>query len=203
MFDLISQTRVIKYDLSLFILFNLQVSNQQTLFVFSYTLLPINPPTQSERLWLIINIRHYKWLTGILLEAAELSVFSGVSTETGTSRLFVIFPLLSLVVSVCVIFLQFSSRIWKRMLPENRTCREIKYSTVPCDTEVSWKLENMCTMFDRQWQCKSRLGRNRFVSSIPGSVGYISHVHWAYDYLGPFGVLWVHMAWHKNCVKKV
>ena len=31
---------------------------------------------------------------------------------------------------------------------------------------------------------------------------YISHVHWAYDYLGPFGVLWVHMAWHKNCVKK-
>ena len=40
------------------------------------------------------------------------------------------------------------------------------------------------------------------VSSTPGSVGYISHVHWAYDYLGPFGVLWVHMAWHKNCVKK-
>ena len=31
---------------------------------------------------------------------------------------------------------------------------------------------------------------------------YISHVHWAYDYLGPFGVLWVHMAWHKNCVEK-
>ena len=35
---------------------------------------------------------------------------------------------------------------------------------------------------------------------------YISHVHWAYDYLGPFGVLWgsvwVHMAWHKHCVKK-
>ena len=26
------------------------------------------------------------------------------------------------------------------------------------------------------------------------SVGYISHVNWAYDYLGPFGVLWVHMA---------
>ena len=22
----------------------------------------------------------------------------------------------------------------------------------------------------------------------------ISHVHWAYNYLGPFGVLWVHMA---------
>ena len=32
----------------------------------------------------------------------------------------------------------------------------------------------------------------------------ISHVHRAYDYLSPFGVLWVqvHMAWHKNCVKK-
>ena len=46
----------------------------------------------------------------------------------------------------------------------------------------------------------SRLGRNRLW--VPGSVGYISHVHWAYDYLGPFGILWVHMAWHKNCVKK-
>ena len=28
------------------------------------------------------------------------------------------------------------------------------------------------------------------MSSIPGSVGYISHVHRAYDYLGPFGVPW-------------
>ena len=36
------------------------------------------------------------------------------------------------------------------------------------------------------------IGRNRYVSSIPGS-GRIYHpiVHWAYDYLGPFGVLWV------------
>ena len=47
------------------------------------------------------------------------------------------------------------------------------------------------------------LGTEQVVSSIPGSVGYISHVHWAYDYLGPFGVLWIHMAWHKNCVKKI
>ena len=31
---------------------------------------------------------------------------------------------------------------------------------------------------------------------------YIAHVHRGYDYLGPFEVLWVHMAWHKNCVKK-
>ena len=29
-----------------------------------------------------------------------------------------------------------------------------------------------------------------------------SHVYWAYNYLSPFGVLWVHMARHKNCVKK-
>ena len=37
----------------------------------------------------------------------------------------------------------------------------------------------------------------RFDSEIiqsVGSVGYISHVHTAYDYLGSFGVLWVHMA---------
>ena len=26
--------------------------------------------------------------------------------------------------------------------------------------------------------------------------------NWAYYYLSPFGVLWVHMAWHKNCLKK-
>ena len=44
------------------------------------------------------------------------------------------------------------------------------------------------------------LGTEQVVSSIPGSVEYIFHVHWAYDYLGPFGVLWVHMAWHKNFV---
>ena len=30
----------------------------------------------------------------------------------------------------------------------------------------------------------------------------ISHVHRAYVYLGPFRVLWIHLAWHKNCVKK-
>ena len=32
------------------------------------------------------------------------------------------------------------------------------------------------------------------VSSIPASVGYISHGHWAYDYLGPFkfsGYIWL------------
>ena len=47
----------------------------------------------------------------------------------------------------------------------------------------------------------SHLIRNRLWVLIPGSVGYISHVH-SYNYLGPFGVLWVHMAWHKNCVEK-
>ena len=31
-------------------------------------------------------------------------------------------------------------------------------------------------------------------SSSLGSVGYISHVHRAYDHSGPFGVLWLHMA---------
>ena len=47
-------------------------------------------------------------------------------------------------------------------------------------------------------------------SSIPGSVGYISCVHWAYNYLGPFKNLgslsppWVPSTYvgHKNCVKK-
>ena len=30
----------------------------------------------------------------------------------------------------------------------------------------------------------------------------VFHVHWAYDYSGPFRVLRVHMARHKNCVFK-
>ena len=34
------------------------------------------------------------------------------------------------------------------------------------------------------------------------NVGYISHVHWAYDYSVTFGVLWVPMAWHKKCATK-
>ena len=48
--------------------------------------------------------------------------------------------------------------------------------------------------------CNKRLvlGTEQVVSSIPGSVGYISYpmfiVHGTYDYLGPFGVLWVYMA---------
>ena len=47
------------------------------------------------------------------------------------------------------------------------------------------------------------LERNRlWVQFLACNVGYISHDHWAYDYLGPFGVLWVHMARHKNCVNK-
>ena len=51
------------------------------------------------------------------------------------------------------------------------------------------------------WWYRLPIGTEQVVSSIPGSVGYISHVHWAYDYIGLFWVLWVHMAWHKNCVK--
>ena len=41
------------------------------------------------------------------------------------------------------------------------------------------------------------LWTEQVASSIPGSVGYIiiiSPVHRAYDYSGPFGVLWVHIA---------
>ena len=37
----------------------------------------------------------------------------------------------------------------------------------------------------------SRLGTEQVVSLIPGSVGYISHVDWAYDYSGSFGVFWL------------
>ena len=39
--------------------------------------------------------------------------------------------------------------------------------------------------FDESWQCRTY---------IPCS--------WIYDYSGPSGVLLVHMAWYKNCVKK-
>ena len=37
----------------------------------------------------------------------------------------------------------------------------------------------------------AHLGRNRLRVPSPSSVGYISHVHRAYDYSGLLGVLWV------------
>ena len=40
------------------------------------------------------------------------------------------------------------------------------------------------------------------MSSIPGSVGYISHVHRAYDYLGPSGSLGTYGLTQKLCLKK-
>ena len=42
--------------------------------------------------------------------------------------------------------------------------------------------------------------RNGTSYLIPGMVGCISLVHRAFEYLGPFGVLWVHLTRHKNCV---
>ena len=74
------------------------------------------------------------------------------------------------------------------------------------DIRITMHIDVSRTNFPSLWPSgigpSALLGTEQVVSSIPGSVGYISHVHWAYDYLGPFGVLWVHMAWHKNCVKK-
>ena len=70
-----------------------------------------------------------------------------------------------------------------------------------CFTYWSFPEKRTKSVTVTQW-FRLPLGTEQVVSSIPGSVGYISHVHWAYDYLGPFGVLRVHMAWHKNCVKK-
>ena len=73
---------------------------------------------------------------------------------------------------------------------------------------LEWILKKHWIYYEENWNVtvalwyRLPLGTEQVVSSIPGSVGYISHVHWAYDYLGPFAVLWVHMAWHKNCVKK-
>ena len=64
----------------------------------------------------------------------------------------------------------------------------------------NWKLVRHCDLvesvhtWDRtgcefdSWQCR---------------IYIISHVHRAHDYSGPFGVLWVHIAWYKNCVKKI
>ena len=40
-------------------------------------------------------------------------------------------------------------------------------------------------------------------SLSPGCVGYIYYVHRAYDYSGPCGVLWVHIARYKNFCKKM
>ena len=96
--------------------------------------------------------------------------------------------------------------------PDHSTCSSSGHSNAassPAATDVkdAWYQTNRQlgkpTNQSSLWPSGSLpLGTEQVVSSIPGSVGYISHVHWAYDYLGPFGVLWVHMAWHKNCVKK-
>ena len=50
------------------------------------------------------------------------------------------------------------------------------------------------------WIFTSELETVQVASSSPGNVWYISHVHRAYDYSGPFGVPLVHMAWYKNWV---
>ena len=47
------------------------------------------------------------------------------------------------------------------------------------------------------------LGTEQVASSSPGwKYNIVSHVHKAFDYLGPFRVLCVHMAWYKSCVQK-
>ena len=38
--------------------------------------------------------------------------------------------------------------------------------------------------------------------AVSDTIIFISHVHRAYDYLGPLGVLWVHMAWQQKIVLK-
>ena len=45
--------------------------------------------------------------------------------------------------------------------------------------------------------------KKQVVCSSLGGVGYISHVHRAYNYSGPFGVLWIQMAWNKDNLKKM
>ena len=65
------------------------------------------------------------------------------------------------------------SMIWRNLLKQMK--KKINYaSTYRCKFE--------------SWQCW---------------INIISRVHRAYDYSGPFGVLWLHMAWYKNCVKKI
>ena len=51
------------------------------------------------------------------------------------------------------------------------------------------------------WWNRRALGMELVASSSPGRVGYISHVHNSFDHSGPFGVLWVHMDWYKNCAE--
>ena len=48
----------------------------------------------------------------------------------------------------------------------------------------------------------SRLGRNRLWVRFLAVSDIYPHVQWAYNYLGPFGVLWVHMADTKIVLKK-
>ena len=73
-------------------------------------------------------------------------------------------------------------RLWNEMVRWDDEIRSCHYGLVV--SAPVW--DGTGCEFD-SWQCRI--------------YNYISHVQRAYDYLGSFGVLWVHMAWHKNCVK--
>ena len=69
--------------------------------------------------------------------------------------------------------------------------------------ECSGIMENWISHKLRPSGIGSRSRRNRLWVRFLAVSDIYSRFHRAYDYLGPFRVLWVHMAWHKNCVKKI
>ena len=64
----------------------------------------------------------------------------------------------------------------------------------------SYKVENSPSL----WRSGigTRLGRNRLWIRFLAVSNIYSPCQWAYDYFGPFGGFWLHMACHKNCVWK-
>ena len=61
--------------------------------------------------------------------------------------------------------------------------------------DTPWQIHKSVTVVLRN---RCVLETEQVVSSSPGCVGYISHVHRSYAYSSAFGVHWVHMAWYKK-----
>ena len=89
--------------------------------------------------------------------------------------------------------------VWKTYVSVNQLVSTCLYSM-----RSGWTSKQGVTRLTIQslWY-RLLLGTEQVVSSIPGSVGYIFHVHWAYDYLGPFGVLWVYIWLDTKIVFKI
>ena len=76
------------------------------------------------------------------------------------------------------------------------------FGKVKCDTKIKYAscIQKAYNIIIVRHSCLLD-GTGCEIDSWQCRIYIISHVHKANDHLVPFGVLWVHMTWNKNCVK--